>query len=174
MRQNVFLRSMNLTVRPGDSRRVEVVAQGLPCRGGKQLAVDVTLRHVLTADGRPQARTASEDGVVAARARGDKETAYPELVAGTRCELVVVAVETGGRWSDEASSFLEELSFARARDANSLVRGSAQQAWLRRWTRMLATACARAFATSLVSPATSLAGAGTDGPSPCLSDVLSR
>ena len=33
------------------------------------------------------------------KARRDKELKYHELVAGNHCALVVVAVETGGRWS---------------------------------------------------------------------------
>ena len=34
---------------------------------------------------------------------------YPELVAGRRCRLVIVAIETGGRW-DEAVDFIAQLA----------------------------------------------------------------
>ena len=44
--------------------------------------MDVTLRHALTSDGQPRPRTAAVDGMVALRARGDKEATYPELVHG--------------------------------------------------------------------------------------------
>ena len=37
------LRDMNLGVPGGDERRIEVVAQDLPCFGGAELAVDITL-----------------------------------------------------------------------------------------------------------------------------------
>jgi hypothetical protein len=87
---NVFLRDLNVGVSAADGRRLEVLAQGLPCRGGRQLAVDVTLRSVLRADGTPQPRAATVDGIVATRARQDKEEAYPGLVAARRCALVVV------------------------------------------------------------------------------------
>jgi hypothetical protein len=174
VRQNVLLKNLNANVRASDKRAVEVVAQGLPCRGGKQLAVDVTLRSVLAADGTPHSRAASADGVVALRARQDKQSTYPELVKAPRCELVVVAVETGGRFCDEAAHFLEELAYARARDVTPLLRGAACLAWQRRWTRMLATACARAYATSLVAPTSFLGNVGVDGPSPLLSDLLER
>ena len=40
---NPALRDMNLGVPGGDERRIEVVAQDLPCFGGAQLAVDITL-----------------------------------------------------------------------------------------------------------------------------------
>ena len=85
-----------------DGRRIEVLAQDLPCFGGAQLAVDVTLRCALARTGEPHSRGADEDGTVLAQARHDKETTYPELISSGRCRLVVVAIETGGRWSDEA------------------------------------------------------------------------
>ena len=50
-------------------------------------------------------------------AQRDKEARYSELVAAERCRLVVVALETGGWWSAEALSFIEEMAQARARDA---------------------------------------------------------
>ena len=39
----MFLRDMDLGVPVGDARRLEVVVDGLPVRGGAQLAVDTTL-----------------------------------------------------------------------------------------------------------------------------------
>ena len=39
-----------------------------------------------------------------------------ELLAGDRCRLVVVALETGGRWSSEAIQFVESLASSRARE----------------------------------------------------------
>ena len=39
---------------PHDERRIEVRAQDLPCFGGAQLAVDVTLRSVLGSSREPQ------------------------------------------------------------------------------------------------------------------------
>ena len=111
---------------------------------------------------------------MAAGARRDKENAYPELLLSRRCNLVVVAVETGGRWSSEAVAFLEDLAHARARDTPPHLRYAAVLAWQRRWSRLLATACASAFATSLVAPAGGLAAGSTDGPAPALSDLLSR
>ena len=40
---------------------------------------------------------------------------YPELLTSRRCRLVVVAIETGGRWSDEAAELLWQLALAKAR-----------------------------------------------------------
>ena len=53
------------------------------------------------------------DGHVCERARADKETKYAELLAGDRCRLVVVALETGGRWSSETIQFVESLASCR-------------------------------------------------------------
>ena len=80
-----------------------------------QLAVDVTLRGVLSAEGEAHPNAAEYDGVVLQQAR-DKETTYPELVASRRCKLVVLAIETGGRWSEEAVHLVRQLSQAKARE----------------------------------------------------------
>ena len=42
--------------------------------------------------------------------RADKERKYAELVNGDRCRLVVVAVEIGGRCSDEVVTLLDHLA----------------------------------------------------------------
>ena len=158
VRTNVKLRDMNTTVPVTDEREIEVVASGLPLRHGAQLAVDITLRSALTSDGRASTNAASVNGAALDRAQRDKETKYAELVNGARCHLVVVAIETGGRWSDESMSFISELASARSRDAPIPLQRSAFLAWRRRWTRMLAVSCSRAFACSLVSGGTVLDG----------------
>ena len=96
---------------------------------------------------------------------------FLELVAGNRCALVVVAVETGGRWSSEAVDLVSSLAGARARDAPPLLRRSTFLAWRRRWSRMLAVSCGRAFASSLVTSC-SVTPDGQDGPPPELADLL--
>ena len=97
VRFNALLRDMNVGVPAADNRRMEVLAQDLPCFGGAQLAVDVMLRGVLSSAGEPHPRAADVDGVILSEARQDKERRCPELVAGRRCRLVVVAIETGGQ-----------------------------------------------------------------------------
>ena len=96
---------------------------------------------------------------------------YHELVEGERCRLIVVALETGGRWSSEAMDFVTDLARARARTEPPPLRGSAFFAWRRRWTRMLAVSCARAFASSLVSTL-SVSPEGQDGHAPDLADLF--
>ena len=88
-----------------------------------------------------------------------------------RCRLLVAAVEVGGRWSDEAFRFLVELARAKAREVPSILRKGTMQAWLHRWTGMLAFAVHDAFAASLLEevPAFSI---GTDGDVPTLGEVL--
>ena len=149
VRCNVKLREMNVTVAANDEREVEVLASGLPLEHGAQLAVDVTLRSAVTASGRACPNAAVVDGVVANAARRDKERKYAELVEGLRCKLVVVAIETGGRWSAEACNFVENLAWAKSREVAPVLQRSAFSAWRRRWTRMLSVSCCRAFAGSL-------------------------
>ena len=171
VRFNVKLRDMNVTVPVDDDRAIEVLASGLPMRHGAQLAIDITLRSATSANGLPRRNAAHRDGAVLTQARADKEAKYAELVAGNHCFLVVIALETGGRWSGEAVEFIDMLAGARAREVLPLMRRSVHLAWRRRWMRMLAVSCARAFATSLVAPGQD-AWSGTDGPSPDLADLL--
>ena len=94
-----------------------------------------------------------EDGAVCSRATVDKERKYTELLAGDRCRLVVVALETGGRWGNEAIQFINDLAAARSREAPPVMRRSAFLAWKKRWSRMIGISCGRVFANSLAAVA---------------------
>ena len=174
MRYNAFLRDMNVGVRESVERRIEVLAQDLPCFGMAQLAIDITLRGVLSSSGEPHPNAADVDGAVLARARADKEATCPELLTG-RCRLVVMAIETGGRWSSEVTDFVRQLAFAKAREVPSHVRFPVALVWERRWTRMLSTACSLAFASSLVEPCDKCATwCWTGGEPPSLAELLGQ
>ena len=59
----------------------------------------------------PQPGASNVDGVRLLAARRRKERTYPELVAPrSRCRMVVLANEVGGRWSTEALVFLRLLA----------------------------------------------------------------
>ena len=129
VRQNVFLRDMNVNVPAQDSRQIEVLAQGLPCYGGIQLAVDITLRSAVSCAGEAHPHAADHDGAVLLQARQDKEATYPELASSGRCKLVVLAMETGGRWSEEAVQTLQMLAHSKARDAPPYMQFSVALMW---------------------------------------------
>ena len=92
--------------------------------------------------GEPQPHAADVDGAVLLTARRDKEATYTELATSTRYRLVVVAIETGGRWSAEAVQFIWQLAQAKAQEAPRFLTQQVALAWERRWTRMLSTVCA--------------------------------
>ena len=76
----------------------------------------------------------------------------------------MVAIETGGRWSDEAADFLWQLAWAKAREAPALVfHSTALGLGNAGGTRMSGTACAVSFAESLVEPSESLTWCHTGG-----------
>ena len=81
---NANLPDMNLGFPGNDERRIEVLAQDLPCFNGAQLAIDIVLRSALDVSGEPQ--------------RGGRGSACPasatclELLTSRRCRLVVVAI----------------------------------------------------------------------------------
>ncbi|CAK0791015.1 unnamed protein product, partial [Prorocentrum cordatum] len=169
--ENQLLRDLNVDgVDPRDGRKIEVIANGLPLWGGAQLAIDATLVSPVRTDGTAQPRTADEDGVQLAVARGRKEATYPELIGPRRCRLVVLGLEVGGRWSEEALTFVRLLARTRARSAPQRLRASARAAYLHRWTGLAAVAAQRAFAATLLElPPHALA---VDGDEPHLADLL--
>ena len=77
---------MNLGVQSTDERRIEVLAQDLPCFNGAQLAIDITMRSAPGASREAQPGATEEDGAVLVQAHREKEATYPELEAmPTRC-----------------------------------------------------------------------------------------
>ena len=114
------------------------------------MAIDTTIVSALHCDGTPHIGVANVDGLCLAAARRRTERTYPEFVAPhSRCRLVVLATEVGGRWSTEALVFLRLLARAKARSEPHLMRARAQQAWRLRWLSILGCASARAVAASL-------------------------
>ena len=98
---NVFLRDMNIDVPLADSRRIKVLANGLPLWQGVQAAVDTTFVSPASRDGSARVGADRVPGKAAADAgRRKRQTTYPELVAARRCRLVVLA------WRWEAASVL--------------------------------------------------------------------
>ena len=87
-----------------------------------------------------------------------------------RCRLVVVGIEVGGRWSEEALHFVNLLAKAKARAYPRLLRKSAQMDWSFRWSGLIAVAAHRAFADTLL--ALPVDESCCDGDLPWLEDVL--
>ena len=138
-----------MSVSASDERRIEVIASGLAAYGRSQLAVDVTIRSPLDRTGAPRPRAHWQDGASAESARHDKEQKYPELVSGSRCRLTVLAVEIGGRFSNETAEFIQHVAASKAQAAPRYLRKSAALAFERRWSRMLAFCVASAHCSSL-------------------------
>ena len=149
-RVSTNIRVQDLDLLPGgqlDDRRLEVVADGLPLFHGAQLAIDTTLVSPVRADGAPRRQCATRDGAALDQARRTKERRYPELTGEYgRARLVVLACETGGRWSEEAHDFLRHLARARARSEPPEIRAVARRSWFRRWCTALSCCAAQAFA----------------------------
>ena len=126
---NVFLRDLDLPIGAMDQRRIEVIAEGLPVFHGAQLAIDATLVSPLRADGEPHRRCPD---------RRRQERTYPELTGGrSRARLVVIAAETGGRFSEETQTLLRLLAGAKTRSTPKPLRIRARQSWLHRWGSLL-------------------------------------
>ena len=146
-----WLREFNVgSVLPNENRRLECLVDELPLYNGAQLAVDCTLVSPLTGQGAARPKAHYEEGAVMAVERKRKAKRYHELVQARRCQLVVAAMEVGGRWSQEAFDFVGLLASARAQEAPSTLQGSTYHFWKRRWLAMLSVAGMRAFADTLL------------------------
>ena len=152
VRTNLMVRDMDVPAPDvHDGRRLEVVVDRFPLRGRAQLAIDTTMVCALHRDGTPRRQAAEFDGVALKAALRKKEATYPELFGPRRrAQLVVIAVEVGGRWSLETITFFSQLPGARARGERPLMRLRTEQAWRMRWGAMFACAAARAVASSLL------------------------
>ena len=106
-----------------DTRRLEIVADGLPLFGGTQLATNTILVPTLHCDGSARRGVAHRDGVAPVAATRKKQRTCPELIGHT---LGPDVGEVGGRWSDKARSFLCQLARAKARSEPSIISGRAE------------------------------------------------
>ena len=169
---NVLVSDLNVSrTNRLDNRRIEVIAHGLPLHNGAQLAVDTTMVSPLTSSGEPRPQGRQPGSPALRAARQAKERTYPELVGGTRCRLVVLAMEVGGKRSKEAADFLRLLAQARNRSVVPALRKAAVQASIARWSAMLTMAAQAPFAASLIlqNPASHTT---PDGDMPPLSTLL--
>ena len=137
---------------------------------GAQLAIDTTLVFPPHRDGTARRGAASRPGLALEQARRRKEATYPELSGDDgRARLVVIAAETGGRWSNETAHFLRGLAKGKAETAPLLMQNRVKSAWLKRWSSMLACSAARALAMSLLEERPN---PGTGGTAPSEHDVM--
>ena len=148
---NVPLSRMNLDAPILDHRTIEVLANGLPLFHGAQLAVDTTLVSPVGRDGtaRVQAHLIPGAALTAAERR-KRRYVYPELHTAARCRLVIIALEIGGRWSEEAADFIRRAASARARGDPVSLRRAAAAAYAHRWVGIGSVAAQRALASSLL------------------------
>eukprot|EP00435_Cladocopium_sp_Y103_P009426 s3763_g2.t1 len=156
-----------------DDRRIEVIANGLDLWGGAQLAIDTALVSPLTRDGQPRRRAGAFAGAALHAARRNKERTYPELVTSRRCRLIVLGIEAGGRWSQEAATFIRLLAKSKARQAPAILQRFVATALIARWSAMLTQAAMQTFAASLLDFDLS-AQTNVDGNSPAISQILAE
>ena len=63
----------------------------------------------------------------------DKRNTYRDLVESNRCEFLVLAAGTGGRWHEDCIYLVTALARHRAASEPAVLRRSMQLAFQRRW-----------------------------------------
>ena len=155
VRENVALVDTAVpNIYPGDRRRIEIVASGLPVAQGVPIAVDVTMVSPLHADGTPFPKAANLPGKSFARAIRKKSKTYPELLNNPHLKLVVAAMETGGRVHTEALRLLDQAAAAKARQSPTPLQPHMARVWRARWVSMLSVVAQDALAATLVDDGT--------------------
>ena len=162
---------MNVGVRAIDDRKIEVLAQDLPCFGARSWPLTKHCGAWLAGTVSPDHTPRRWTGQFSCKQEPTKRSGFQRLTTG-RCRLVVVAIEKGGRWSEEAVDLLWQLSCAKARDVPHFMTHQAAPVWERRWSRMFSTSCALAFAASLVEPAQNDHMCEAGGEPPSVAEVL--
>ena len=121
----------------GDNRRLEVVADGLPLFRTQRWCPQCAWIVLRAGNAQPQM------GLPWPKPPFGKSAPSPNL-------LMVVVCAVGGRWSDEALSFLNSLANANVRDEPENFKKVVKAAWLRKWKALLACTGARALALALL------------------------
>ena len=83
----------------------------------------------LTREGQPRRHAGTFRGAALHTARQSKERTYPELLNSRRCKLVVLAIEVGRLWSQEAANFIRFLAKSRARHVPAILQTSVEATW---------------------------------------------
>ena len=79
----------------------------------------------------------------------EKRNRYRDLVDSNRCEFLVLAVGTGGRWHDDCIRLVTALARYRAESEPAVLRRSMQLAYQRRWWSLLSVALHNSIAAAL-------------------------
>ena len=127
----------------------------------------------LTRASEPRTRAGRYAGAAVHDARRAKERTNPELLQSRRCKLVVLAIEVGGRWGQEATTFLRLLAEAKARTIPARLKTSFTNSLIHRWSAQITHAAMTAYAASLLE-FDCVASTVTDGNQPLTSDVLAE
>ena len=125
---NVFSRDMNVDVPLAGSRRIEVLANGLPLWQGAQVAVDTTFVSPVSRDGSARA------SAVSGRGRRRVQSCWRLIAAGWSCWVVVLAPS----WRISSAEWLPQRRAQRSSNCHWIWRTSAM-ARNRPWWRTRAT-----------------------------------
>ena len=98
----------------------------------------------------PGSRASRYAGAAVQDARRAKERTCRELLQTRRGKLVALAIEVGGRWSQEATTFLRLLAQAKARTIPARLKASFTNALIHRWSAQITHAAMTAYAASLL------------------------
>ena len=149
--QNERLSNMRIGVNPEDKRRVEFAVYNLNFFHGIPILCDVTQVSPLSQDGTPHAKTCTRPGVSLEVAEKRKHKTYREAAEQRGdVQLVTLACEVGGRWSEACVQWVRQLAKHKASQQPGHLQRATEYAWSSRWWSLLSVAAQRAFAFSLL------------------------
>ena len=121
----------------------------------------------------PRSRAGHYAGAAVQDARGAKGRTYPELLQTRRCKRSVLAIEVGGRWSQETTTFLRLFAQTKARTVPARFKASFTNVLIHHWSAQITHAAMTAYAATLLE-FDCVASTVTDGNQPVTSEVLAE
>ena len=85
----------------------------------------------------PRSKAGHYAGAAVQDARGAKGRTYPEFLQTRRCKLSVLAIDIGGRWSQETTTFLRLFAQAKARTIPTRLKASFTNVLLHQWSAQI-------------------------------------
>ena len=139
MSTNVFVRDLDLAVHNSlDSRRLEVVADGLTLLRGVQLAIDTTMESPFRRDGTTRPRAANFDGAALLDEGRKLPTVNFPVKVGKRASL---SWQRSGREVERGDGTIPHCSGESTSPVPLVLQGRAETAWVRRWSATVLLPC---------------------------------
>ena len=145
-----MLRNTHITVRPDDTRRLDVVVSGLNVARGLPRFCDVTVISPISTNGRARPGTSNRGGSLLQQARAENDAIYHEVISSGLGILQCLGAEVFGRWGQQAVDLIPALARERSRGLHPHIRRGVALQLQHRWWGLLGIALQKAVSFAVL------------------------